>query len=584
MENKVTLSVVVLSYNNEQYLEDCLSSIERQGVDSYEVFVVDDSSTDNSVQIIKEYIKDKPQFQLIEKPNSGGAISSQIGIAKANGKYLALVDSDDVVADGAYKKLIARIEQDGSDFASGLPMKLTNAFMNTFLIAAHENNVFVENKVLTTDEEKEAFTNQVFYWNAVYKTDFLRENQIEMPANLLIADRIFTYKAALRAKKISVLTDVVYFWRKKKNEEKISITDQTAEFHMISDRCDSFQSQIKISIQDFKKSMQYNKAIWEHSFVRLYYPLYTLANPENEENDYNDFKLACHRYRCFLMQFKAFFVHLIANSDIPVGTKYFTERILAKRYRQIYDFIYNKMSFKDLDVKKLDPYVYNSVLRNNNVLSVKGLSEENGRIYVDFQIFVGLEEDDAISVEEVFTYNRYFSQQRTDLKYDKVQRKADITDLPCSTYILNTVCIKNGKKTYYTPRLMEELAKVTSITAGDKIITFNSRYSILTIQKRNRFTLLKQNSKYLLGINDSGSVKDIFFFNIEDNKRYAIEKQGDLYIFEPEKLPSGDNIMIYQNHEGLYTTVRKQEMTNQALDDTFLDEVIVNGRIEIEVE
>ena len=535
MENKVTLSVVVLSYNNEQYLEDCLSSIERQGVDSYEVFVVDDSSTDNSVQIIKEYIKDKPQFQLIEKPNSGGAISSQIGIAKAKGKYLALVDSDDVVADGAYKKLIARIEQDGSDFASGLPMKLTNAFMNTFLIAAHENNVFVENKVLTTDEEKEAFTNQVFYWNAVYKTDFLRENQIEMPANLLIADRIFTYKAAMRAKKISVLTDVVYFWRKKKNEEKISITDQTAEFHMISDRCDSFQSQIKISIQDFKKSMQYNKAIWEHSFVRLYYPLYTLANPENEENDYNDFKIACHRYRCFLMQFKAFFVHLIANSDIPVGTKYFTERILAKRYRQIYDFIYNKMSFKDLDVKKLDPYVYNSVLRNNNVLSVKGLSEENGRIYVDFQIFVGLEEDDAISVEEVFTYNRYFSQQRTDLKYDKVQRKADITDLPCSTYILNTVCIKNGKKTYYTPRLMEELAKVTSITAGDKIITFNSRYSILTIQKRNRFTLLKQNSKYLLGINDSGSVKDIFFFNIEDNKRYAIEKQGDLYIFEPEK-------------------------------------------------
>lgn len=584
MENKVTLSVVVLSYNNEQYLEDCLSSIERQGVDSYEVFVVDDSSTDNSVQIIKEYIKDKPQFQLIEKPNSGGAISSQIGIAKAKGKYLALVDSDDVVADGAYKKLIARIEQDGSDFASGLPMKLTNAFMNTFLIAAHENNVFVENKVLTTDEEKEAFTNQVFYWNAVYKTDFLRENQIEMPANLLIADRIFTYKAAMRAKKISVLTDVVYFWRKKKNEEKISITDQTAEFHMISDRCDSFQSQIKISIQDFKKSMQYNKAIWEHSFVRLYYPLYTLANPENEENDYNDFKIACHRYRCFLMQFKAFFVHLIANSDIPVGTKYFTERILAKRYRQIYDFIHNKMSFKDLDVKKLDSYVYNSVLRSNNILSVKGLSEENGRIYVDFQIFVGMEEDDAISVEEVFTYNRYFSQQRTDLKYDKVRRKADITDLPCSTYILNTVCIKNGKKTYYTPRLMEELAKVTSITTGDKIITFNSRYSILTIQKKNRFTLLKKNSQYFLGINDTREVQDIFFFNIENNKRYSIEKQGDLYIFEPEKLPSGNNIMIYQNREGLYTTVRKQEMTNQALDDTFLNEVIVNGRIEIEVE
>ena len=78
MENKVTLSVVVLSYNNEQYLVDCLSSIERQGIDSYEVFIIDDSSTDNSVEVIKEYIKDKPQFNLIVKPNSGGAISSQI--------------------------------------------------------------------------------------------------------------------------------------------------------------------------------------------------------------------------------------------------------------------------------------------------------------------------------------------------------------------------------------------------------------------------------------------------------------------------------------------------------------------------
>ena len=72
MENKVTLSVVVLSYNNEQYLEDCLSSIERQGIDSYEVFVIDDSSTDNSVEVINNYIKDKPpEFGFTIKWNCG---------------------------------------------------------------------------------------------------------------------------------------------------------------------------------------------------------------------------------------------------------------------------------------------------------------------------------------------------------------------------------------------------------------------------------------------------------------------------------------------------------------------------------
>ena len=186
MENKVTLSVVVLSYNNEQYLEDCLSYIERQGIDSYEVFVIDDSSTDNSVEVIKEYIKDKPQFNLIVKPNSGGAISSQIGIAKANGKYLALVDSDDIVADGAYKKLIAIIEQDGSDFASGLPMKLTNAFMNTFLISPDENNVFVENRVLSTDEEIENLKNYVKIQNIRYNNKIIATYDIDQSCHDLM--------------------------------------------------------------------------------------------------------------------------------------------------------------------------------------------------------------------------------------------------------------------------------------------------------------------------------------------------------------------------------------------------------------
>lgn len=161
------------------------------------------------------------------------------------------------------------------------------------------------------------------------------------------------------------------FWRKKKNDEKISLTDQTAEYHMISDRCDSFQSQIKLSIQDFEKNLDYNKAIWEHSVIRLYYPLYNLADEENEENTYQDFVDACNRYRFFLMQYKAFFIHLLGNSDMPVTTKYITDRIFAKRYKQIYNFIREKKWFTDLNVKTLEPYVYNSVLRSNSILSVK---------------------------------------------------------------------------------------------------------------------------------------------------------------------------------------------------------------------
>lgn len=67
--NSITLSIIVLSYNNGVYIEDCLKSIEEQGIDSYEVIIIDDSSKDDSVSVIEEYIKNKPQFTLIQKPN-----------------------------------------------------------------------------------------------------------------------------------------------------------------------------------------------------------------------------------------------------------------------------------------------------------------------------------------------------------------------------------------------------------------------------------------------------------------------------------------------------------------------------------
>lgn len=584
MNNQVTLSIVVLSYNNEQYIYDCLSSLERQNVDSYEVFIVDDSSTDQSVSIIKDYIKEKPQFHLIEKPNSGGALSSQIGISKATGKYCALVDSDDVVADGAYAKLIARIEQDGSDFAAGLPMKMSNGFMHTFLNSPNERNVFVENRVLTTDEELESFTNQVFYWNSVYKTDFLKNNNIEMPANLLIADRIYMYKAVMRAKKISILNDVVYYWRKKENADKISITDQTAEFHMIADRCDSFQAQIKLCIQEYQNRSQFNKAMWEHSFIRLYYPLYTIADPENEEKTYSDFVDACERYRCFLLQYKGFFIHLIANSDIPLNTKFTTERILTKHYKQLYNFISEEKTYGDLNVKKLDSNVYNSVLRNSNNLSVKNVSKENDRIYVNFQILMNLEANNEFSVEDVFVFNRYFNQKRIDLSYDSVRRRVDITDLPAATYILNTTCIYKGEKIYYIPQLSDKLSKINTFELGDKIITFNSNYSILTIQKKDRFTLLPDGSNYLLGVNEPEDIREIFFFNVNDNKRLPLDKKGDFYCIDSSALPKGDNVLIYRTEEDLYTTVRKCEFSNSILDQDIFDNLIIRGKIEIEVE
>ncbi len=584
MSSNPILSVIVLSYNNAQYIEDCLSSLTRQGIDSYEVLVIDDSSPDNSADVIREFIKDKPQFSLIEKPNSGGAISADLGISKAKGKYCALVDSDDIVADNAYKKLISRIEKDDSDFASGLPLRMVNGFMHAFLSSGNESNVFAFDRVLETDEDRAFFTNQVFYWNSVYKTDFLRDNNIEMPANLMIADRIFVYKAAMCAKKISIISDVVYYWRKKENEDNTSITDQTAEFHMIADRCDSFQAQIKLCLTEYERHPQFVKAMWEHSFSRMYYPLYTLADPENEEKSFSDFKAACKRYRCFLMQYKGFFLHLTASSDIPLNSKFITERILSGHYKNLYRFVNEKKSFGDLKSTKLDSNIYDTLLCHNYTLSLRNISEDNGRIFMNFQILTRLEENDDFTIDEVFAYNRYFNRKRIDLSYDSLLRRVDITNLPDSTYVLNTSCTLGGKHVFYPPSVSEDFAKTSTYQFGDKIVTFNSKNATLTIQHKNKFTLIKDNNTYMLYCNMSDTIDEIFFFNTYGNRRIPLEMVDDAYKIDPDSLPTGDNVLLYRCGNDLYSTVRKNEFSNNILDSQMFDKIITRGKVEIEVE
>lgn len=105
------LSVVIVSHNHEQYLQDCLSCLlkEFQSVRS-EVFVIDNHSSDNSVDLIKE--KFNKQVNLIEnKQNLGFAKACNQGIKRAEGNYIFFLNPDTQVAKGSIRKMINFLEE-----------------------------------------------------------------------------------------------------------------------------------------------------------------------------------------------------------------------------------------------------------------------------------------------------------------------------------------------------------------------------------------------------------------------------------------------------------------------------------------
>lgn len=104
-EFEYKLSVVVLVYNTEDYLEECLDSLINQTLDNIEIICVNDESTDNSLNILKKYARKYDNIKIIDQKNQGGAVAGNNGLKVAKGEYVTLIDSDDIVVRDAYEKM-----------------------------------------------------------------------------------------------------------------------------------------------------------------------------------------------------------------------------------------------------------------------------------------------------------------------------------------------------------------------------------------------------------------------------------------------------------------------------------------------
>ena len=93
-------SIIVPVYNVEKYIKNCLDSIEKQTFKDYEVIIVNDGSTDSSMDVVKDY-----DFKIINQKNKGLSAARNRGVKEASGEYLLFIDSDDYIDKDLLKKI-----------------------------------------------------------------------------------------------------------------------------------------------------------------------------------------------------------------------------------------------------------------------------------------------------------------------------------------------------------------------------------------------------------------------------------------------------------------------------------------------
>lgn len=210
--NEIKVSVIIPVYNTEKYLIECLDSVLNQTLREIEVICVDDGSTDNSLQILKEYQKKDARIIVLTQENKSAGAARNYGLSIAKGKYLSFLDSDDFFDKDLLKKAYKNAEKNNADIVVYKFKRFnekTKEYTNCdwgFRKKYWPNKETVNYK----DNPNDIFNSfHLAPWNKLYNKHFIEKNQILFQDNKRTNDLLFVCEAFAIADRISLLDEVL---------------------------------------------------------------------------------------------------------------------------------------------------------------------------------------------------------------------------------------------------------------------------------------------------------------------------------------------------------------------------------------
>ncbi len=207
------LSVITPVYNAQQYLNRCIQSVLNQSFTDFEYILINDGSTDTSLDICKEFAKKDGRIRIIDKKNEGVNKAIIDGISSSNTLYTTFLDADDWQAPQKFACLISAIQQAGADFAQC--GTLINESTLSKELYSDKECIFndIEGELLRPFFEQSASFYPVINsrWSKIYKTSLLKLILPSIDNGLVIGeDLAFNIWFLSVAKKGIVLKDSLY--------------------------------------------------------------------------------------------------------------------------------------------------------------------------------------------------------------------------------------------------------------------------------------------------------------------------------------------------------------------------------------
>ena len=215
------VSIIIPTYNVDMFLDECLESVQRQTLHDIEIICVNDGSTDHSLEIIKKYAENDPRFVIIDKENGGYGKAMNVGLDKATGEYIGIVEPDDFVPLYMYEDLYNIAKKNELDFVKADFYRFTrsteNGDMNLVYNHLDRNHEWY-GKVFDPSEEPITLSFIMNTWSGIYKREFLEKHQIrhnETPG-ASFQDNGFYFQTFVYAKRAMII-DKPYYMNRRDN-------------------------------------------------------------------------------------------------------------------------------------------------------------------------------------------------------------------------------------------------------------------------------------------------------------------------------------------------------------------------------
>lgn len=204
--NDIKISVIIPVYNCGRYIGNTLKSVINQNFRDYEIIVVDDGSTDNSLEIINSTLKDcGVKYKVIHQDNAGVSVARNHGIDISEGEYLVFVDGDDYILENHLSELYV----EGYDFNM-----IQFAKQHDDEISPNPNNFNFD--TISTDEfiRKELNMEILFnFFQLAYRTEIIKNFDIRFTPGVVYGeDTEFALKALIHGDRIHVSKEITYYY------------------------------------------------------------------------------------------------------------------------------------------------------------------------------------------------------------------------------------------------------------------------------------------------------------------------------------------------------------------------------------